>query len=115
MDKSKMKKEAESVFERYPNADTVHVTSDGQSFFDKVYAQNHAAPQKGRKELDLETFRREQKGEELKNAKTLIAEINAAETVEAVTAIKTAETNAGKRKSVLEACDKKIVELNAAN
>lgn len=114
MDKSKMKEVADSVFKRYPTADTVHITSDGQSFFDKVFAQNHAAPQKGRKELVVETFHREEENGEFKNSKAVIAEIKTATTVEAVQAIQDAENAGDKRKGVLEACEKRIAELNTA-
>lgn len=58
MDKSELKKEADSVFERYPNVDKVFVTSDKQVFFEEAHAKNHAAPNKKHKELEIETFRR---------------------------------------------------------
>ena len=112
MDKTAMKKVADDVFERYPEADKVHVTSDGQSFFDEVFAKNHAAPQKGRKELALETFCREENSTEFKTAKTLITEVKEAATIEVVTAISETEKAGENRKSVLEACERRIIELS---
>jgi len=63
MDKSELKKVADSVFERYPNVDKVFVTSDGQAFFEEAHAKNHAAPNKKHKELEIETFRRKENGD----------------------------------------------------
>ncbi|GHV40440.1 hypothetical protein FACS1894179_06980 [Bacteroidia bacterium] len=63
MDKSELKKVADSVFERYPNVDKVFVTSDGQAFFEEAHAKNHAAQNKKHKELEIETFRHKENGD----------------------------------------------------
>lgn len=109
MDKSKLKEIADSVFKRYPKIDKVFATSDGQAFFDNAHAKNHAVPNKKHKELKVEEFLRN--GGTSENAKTLIAEINAAETVDAVTAILEAETAGENRKSVIEAANKRVEKL----
>jgi hypothetical protein len=112
MDKSKLKETADSVFKRYPGVNKVYVTSDGQAFFDEVHAKNHAAPQKKRGELEVEKFLRDEGGKEApKSAKDLIAEINKAEMVEAITAILEAEGAGDNRKSVIGAATKRVEKL----
>ena len=113
MDKSKLKELTDSVFKRYPRVDKVYVTSDGQVFFQEVHAKNHAAPRKNRKELEIEPVLRNEKKETVKTAKELVAEIEAAGTVEAVTAILEAEKAGDNRKSVVDAATKKIDKLKA--
>ena len=118
----KLKDLAKSVFERYPGVDKVYVTTDGQAFFDEVYAKNHANVRKlevftiCRSKIDAEAPEQGGGSEiieavKLKTAKELIADIEAAETVEIVRAILEAEDNGSKRKSVLEAAAKKIDKL----
>jgi hypothetical protein len=114
MDKSKLKEITDSVFKRYPGVDSIFVTSDGQAFFDEAHAKNHAAPRKNRKELELVKVLRGEKKEAAKTAKEQIAEIEAAETAGAVTALLEAEKAADNRKSVIEAANKKIEKLKAA-
>ncbi|MDR1116225.1 MAG: hypothetical protein LBL33_08805 [Tannerella sp.] len=115
MDKSKLKEITDSVFKRYPGVDRAFVTSDGQVFFDEAHAKNHAAPNKKRKELEMEKVLRGEKKEAAKTAKDLIAEIEAAGTAETVTALLEAEKAGHNRKSVIEAAIKRIDKLKAAS
>lgn len=64
MDNINMKETAASIFDRYPQENKVFVTSDGQAFFDEAHAKNHAAAVKGRGELDIQTFRRNEAAED---------------------------------------------------
>ncbi|MDU1892752.1 MAG: hypothetical protein E6767_18890 [Dysgonomonas sp.] len=61
MNKTELKKLADSVFKRHANVDKVFATSDGQVFFEEAHAKNHAAPSKKHKELEVTTFRRKEK------------------------------------------------------
>ncbi|MDR1408264.1 MAG: hypothetical protein LBJ23_09505 [Tannerella sp.] len=112
MNKSELKNVAEDVFRRYPAIDRVFATSDGQVFFEKAHAENHASPNKKRGELEIESFLREKKSVgAAKNAKLLIEDIAAAADTEAVTAILDAERTGDNRKSVIDAAEKKIEKL----
>lgn len=53
-DKITLKETADSVFSRYPKVNKVYVTTDGQAFFDEIFAKNHAV--KG--DLEIESFTR---------------------------------------------------------
>lgn len=116
MEKAQMQKVASSTFDRYKDKDKVYVTSDGQAFFDEVHATNHAAKNRTGKELGLETFRRDElcgsKGAS-KSADDLIAEIAATDILSVAQAILDAENTGKKRKTVIEACEKRITELKA--
>lgn len=116
MNKLELKEITDSVFKRYPNVDKVFATSDGQVFFNEVHAKNHAAPKKKREELEIEKFIRKAEAKtetkaETKTTKVLVAEIEAATTVEAVTVILEAEREGGSRKTVVEAAEAKIEKL----
>lgn len=105
---------AKGVFDRFPKEDKVFVTSDGQAFFDEVHAKNHAIKNHTGKELKLETFLREDKsnGDAPKTAAELILLINSATEIETVQEILNAENAGSKRKSVIDAVEKKITELS---
>ncbi len=121
--KSKEQKKAiaADVFGRYPKAQKVAVTSDGMAFItdeNEIAVKNHANKNRYGKELTISHFRREEmdsdKSDKPKTAKELIAEIEAANTVEAVEAILKAENEGEKRKTVIEAAEKRINELKEA-
>lgn len=116
--KDKMKEVAQSVFEQYPDAKKVAVTSDGQAFIadnGDAAAKNHAQNNIHNKELSVVTFLRDEVVQEKKQtpkvdkktAAELIAEIEKAETEEAVNAI----LGKDKRATVLAAAEKRIAEL----
>lgn len=120
--KDKMKEVAQSVFEQYPEAKKVAVTSDGQAFIadnGDAAARNHAQNNIYGKELSVATFLRDevvQKKKQTpkvdkKTAAELIAEIEKAETVEEVNAV----LGDDKRKTVVEAAEKRIEELQDNN
>ncbi|MCT4644368.1 MAG: hypothetical protein N4A74_05215 [Carboxylicivirga sp.] len=133
--KSKEQKKAiaADIFGRYPKAQKVAVTSDGMAFItdeNEIAVKNHANKNRYGKELTISHFRRDEleeevkaskkakttpsKGDDTKTAKELIAEIEAAKEVKAVEAILKAENNGEKRKTVLEAAEKRINELKEA-
>lgn len=117
MDK-KLQDIANDVFKRYPNENTVHVTADGQAFFDKSHALNHSRKNRTGKELKLESFQREHevstKDETMKTVKEL-SEIIKTANAEEVAAIISAEEAMGNeaRKSVFTAAEKRLKELNS--
>ena len=117
MNKTEMKTVAKSVFDRYTTAEKVFITSDGQVFFDEVHARNHQAKNRTGKELALEAFRRDDVAEKAsaapKSAEVLSAEVAEAATVDAVQEISDTEKAGKNRKTVLDACEKKIAELKA--
>ena len=53
---------AKDVFSRYPNAQKVYVTSDGQAFFDERMALNHSKNNRSGKELILFSYDRHNEG-----------------------------------------------------
>lgn len=119
MKKEELKKVADDVFKRYPKENKVYVTSDGQAFFDESHAKNHARVNRTGKELELEIFSRPNKtGKAPGNAiapltaKELIEKLKMA-TKEETEMILKAEFDLGdaKRKSVVEAANKRLVEL----
>lgn len=117
--KDKMKDIAQEVFEQYPKANKVAVTSDGQAFIaddSDVAAKNHAQNNIYGKELLLEVFLRETEDENADNYKPtlaadLIAAIEIAETVDNVISI----LGDDKRKTVKAAAEKRIAEIQEAN
>lgn len=112
----KLKITAGDVFRRFPKENKVFVTSDGQAFFDETHAKNHATNNRRGNVLKIETFLRSEiivdavKIEKM-SAKDMLAQIAAAESVEAVTALSEAEKAGENRKSVIEASEKKIADL----
>jgi len=123
--KDEQKAIAADVFKRYNKAKKVAVTSDGTAFIvdeSENAVKNHAKKNIHKKELAIAYFYRDEtvsdvetvKSEKSANtAEALIAAIAQAESAEAVEAIKTAETSGKNRKSVIEAADAKLTELNA--
>jgi hypothetical protein len=115
-----LKKIADDIFKRFPKEGKVFVTSDGQAFLDGTHAKSHARNNRTGKELKLETFLApsnspeagEPESSKSKTAEKLINEITVATEVETVQAILDAENADGKRKTVLEAAEKKIAELS---
>jgi hypothetical protein len=114
-----LKERAKAVFEKYPKAQKVSATSDGECFIvdeSDHHAKNHSVKNRYGKELKISTFTRDEiegGAEQGKTAKELIEVIKIAETVEAVQAIIDEETAGAARKSVLEAGAKRIETLNA--
>jgi len=56
--KNELKSVAEDIFKRYPKAEKVYVTGDGQAFFEQSIAKNHAISNRSKKELSVSTFLR---------------------------------------------------------
>jgi hypothetical protein len=108
---TELKAIANDVFKRFPKEDKVFVTSDGQVFLDEAHAKNHAKNNRTGKELGLETFLRGDSGEE-KTAAGWIEYIATLTSVNDVKDILSGETKGKKRKSVIEAAEKKIAELS---
>jgi hypothetical protein len=107
---TELKAIANDVFKRFPKEDKVFVTSDGQAFFDEAHAKNHVKNNRTGKELGLETFLRDS-GEE-KTAAGWIEYIATLTGVNDVKDILSGEAKGKKRKSVIEAAEKKIAELS---
>jgi hypothetical protein len=119
--KEQKKAIAADIFERYPKAQKVAVTSDGMAFItdeNEIAVKNHANKNRYGKELSITHFRRDEMGsdntDKPKTAKELIAAIEAAKELEAVEAILKAENEGEKRKTVIEAAEKRINELKEA-
>lgn len=110
---------AVDIFNRYPKANKVAVTSDGQVFITDESdnaAKNHAARNRYGKELHISDFTRgglESKQVTSLTAEDLIGQIKEATTVEAVESIRLVEESGKKRTTVLAAADTKIKELKA--
>lgn len=113
-----MKAVAVEVFERYKDVQKVSVASDGQAFIvdnGDAAAKNHAKNNAYGKELSVVTFLRDEVVQEKKQtpkadkktAAELIAEIEKAETEEAVNTV----LGKDKRATVLAAAEKRIAEL----
>jgi len=129
-DKEQLKEIAVDVFNRYPKAQKLAITVDGQAFIvdeSEMAAKNHSINNRHKKELEIVRFTRdevikvesEDKTEDKteapkKTAKLLIETITGAETVEAVEALRDAEIAGEKRVSVLTACEKRIADLKPA-
>lgn len=125
-DKEQLKEIAVDVFNRYPKAQKLAITVDGQAFIvdeSEMSAKNHSINNRHKKELEIVRFTRdevikvesEDKTEAPKQtAKVLIETITRAETVEAVEALLDAEIAGEKRVSVLTACEKRIADLKTA-
>ena len=104
---------AEDVFKRYPDKDKVFVAADGQAFFEEHAAKNHGLKNRTRKEIEITTFLRKVDKPDVfkKNAKEVTDEILAATTIDAVQAIWDTEKEGENRKTVTEAAEKRIAEL----
>lgn len=110
---------AGQVFARYKTAKKVALTSDGMAFIvdeSENAVKNHSKNNRYKKELTITYFTRDEiEGETTnvgtKTAEELINEIGAAETADVVNAILEAETKGKKRKTVLEAGEKRIEEI----
>jgi hypothetical protein len=110
---------AYNIFKRFPKENKVFVTSDGQAFLNEMHAKNHAIQNRTGKELKIETFLREEANGNSdggnttrKKAAELISEIKALTEMEALQAILDRENAGEKRKSIIEAAEKKITELS---
>lgn len=110
---------ANDVLKRYPNEARVHVTEDGQAFFDRSHAINHSRRNRTGKVLKLESFEREVKDtgknpDSVKTVKELLETLKIANADE-VNAIIQAENALpeGVRKTVITAAEKRLKELNA--
>jgi len=114
-----LKERAKVVFEKYPKAQKISATSDGECFITDDgdhHVKNYSVKNCYGKELKISTFTRDEIEAEsgsVKTAKELIEVIKAAEIIEAVQAIIDEETAGAARKSVLEAGAKRIETLNA--
>lgn len=115
LSKTKQEEIANEIFKLYPKAKKVAVTSDGQAFIidnGDAAAKNHAKNNLYKKELGITTFIRDVETADLdkkqrKAAAELIAEIELAETEEAVNAILNGDT----RSTVIAAAQKRIETL----
>ena len=104
---------AKDVFKRFPSENKVFVTSDGQAFLNEAHAKNHAMNNRTGKELKLETFLREAEGDTTeKSAAEWIEYIATLTDVNAVKDILDGESKGKKRKSIVDAAEKKIAELS---
>lgn len=117
MDREQLHEVAQDIFGRYPNENTVHVTSDGQAFTDLSYARTHALKNRTGEELEVVTFKRgpiePPKNEApVESAKSLIERLKSA-TIEEMADIYGSEMAMGDnaRKTVLVACEKRRNEL----
>ena len=122
--KEEVKEIAKGIFERYPRANSVAVTSDGTAFItdeSDIAVRSHSTKNRYGKKLAITEFLREEfdkpkksESDKPKTAKDLIAEINAdGATVESVAAIIAAEKAGEQRKTVLEAANAKLETLKA--
>ena len=118
LSKDAQKEIAVDILKRYPKAQKVSVASDGQAFITDEgdsAAKNHANNNRYGKELELTPFTRDGLDSKtttsaLKKAAEVIAEIEAATTVEQVTELATGDTRA----TVVAAAQKMIDTLNNA-
>ena len=104
---------AEDIFKRYPDKDKVFVSADGQAFFEEHAAKNHGLKNRSGKEIEITTFLRKVDKSDVsqKNVKEVMAEILAATTINAVQTILNTEKEGENRKTVTEAAEKRIAEL----
>lgn len=108
-----LKNIAKDIFGRYSLENVVYVTDDGQGFFNKSHAINHAKKNRKGKELKISTFERpKEEPVTVKTAKELI-EILKTATAEEVADIAEVETALGdkSRKSVYAAIESRLKEL----
>ncbi len=103
-----------NIFKNYPTLQVYFKTADGQSFFQESDARNHAKSLESKKvekvERPFEAIEDKEVKEYAINAKDSIALIKEATAVTALEAFADDE-----RKSVKEAYEKKLAELNASN
>lgn len=113
--KISVKNVAEDIFERYPGAEKVYVTADGQGFFDGRMAKNHARNNRSGKVLEVKEFIRpeEMEEEELKRktVKELEAEIKVATLEELETIEEEEQSSDTPRSSVYKLIEKRRAEL----
>lgn len=123
--KEECKAIAQDIFNRYPKAQKLMVSSDGQAFIvdnGDAAAKNHSRNNRSGKELELHVFIRDNvevakkdKVEYAETAKNLIAQIKAAETTEIVQDILAAETATGApRATVVKEAEAKLETLKNA-
>lgn len=121
--KEEQKAIALDILKRYPKAQKVAVTTDGEAFITDEgdnAVKNHAKKNRYGKELEIANFTRDgiaasgSEGSATASAKDVVASIKAAETVEAVQGILDIE-NALEvpRKSVLDAAEARLKTLKA--
>lgn len=68
MSKEQFKTTAKDVFDRFPEAEEVFVTADGQAFTNSHHAKNHASNNRTKETLEVHKFlRSEMKKEVVKN------------------------------------------------
>lgn len=118
MKKENLKSIALDIFSRYPNEKKVHVTSDGQAFFDRHYASMHAQKNRGGKEMSIEEFSRsdvnkspEINTQERKTAKQIVADLNEVTLEEVEAIIEEEKTSESPRTTVIKAAEKRLSEL----
>lgn len=117
-----LKARAADVFKRYIKAQKVAVTSDGMAFITDEGENaviNHSKKNRYGKELKITKFTRDDmEGSAFnfteKTAKVVLEEIEAATEAGVVEAILNLENLGKKRKTVIEAAEKKLNELKAA-
>ncbi len=122
LSQEELKAKAAEVFKGYRRAKKVAVTSDGMAFIidegDNA-VKNHSKKNRYGKELKITEFTRDDiegsaSGSTEKTAKAVLEEIEAATETAIVEAILKLENSGKKRKTVIEAAEKKLNELKPA-
>jgi len=116
LNKEELKAVAADVFGRYNKAEKVAVTSDGMAFITDEgdnAVKNYSKKNASGRELAITRFTRDEieSASKDKSVKELITEIESATDVTVVDALLNAENIGKKRKSVIDAADKKLKEL----
>ena len=116
LNKEELKAVAADVFGRYNKAEKVAVTSDGMAFITDEgdnAVKNYSKKNASGRELAITRFTRDEieSASKDKSVKELITEIESATDVTVVDALLNAENAGKKRKSVIDAADKKLKEL----
>ncbi|MBN1987822.1 MAG: hypothetical protein JW783_00310 [Bacteroidales bacterium] len=107
---------AKDVFNRYPKAQKVAVTSDGMAFIvdngDNA-VKNHATKNRSGKELKIYNFTRDEvkQPKSSDRAEDLIALIGSCNTVSEVESIKAKEASGKNRSTVIQAAEARVNEL----
>lgn len=123
--KEQVTAKAKDIFERYPKANKVAVTSDGQAFIvdnGENAVKNHALRNRYKKELKIYRYTRDsfegEKSNETKTVEECLKAIEGTETLDAVDSLLKEELAGRKRKTVISAAEEKkaiIAKLDAEN
>jgi hypothetical protein len=119
LNKEELKAIADDIFDRYPKAQKVAVTSDGMAFIvddSDLAVKNHAARNVYKKELEITTFRREEKDSDVlyfASADKALAAVDSASDAASLEAIRAVVESGKKWKTVLAAIEEKLQTLNS--